>query len=159
MGGRGLNLRVVALGGLVMVTGCGSPQSPNPPITRQSPASEAPASEPPPQDIIQPPPSPPRQRANAPGDLAPCPGINPDIRRLAGSNCLGVLPAECGADKATAFVGRNADSRARGDVAAAVGHASIRWIAPGEPVIQDLQRSRLNILLDERGRIAKADCY
>ena len=101
--------------------------------------------------------SPPRVRL--PGDLAPCPGINPDIRRPKGSNCLGIVPAACGANRARGFVGRPASPRTRAALRAAVGHDRIRWIAPGEPVTQDLRRERLNVLLDRRGRIAGLDCY
>lgn len=95
----------------------------------------------------------------APGDLPPCPGINPDIRRPAGSNCLGVVPKACGADKARRFVGQVATPAVRARVRRVVGHPEIRWIRPGEPVIQDLRRSRLNMQLDRRGRIAVVDCY
>jgi hypothetical protein len=95
----------------------------------------------------------------APGDLPPCPGINPDIRRPRGSNSLGILPAACGADSARAFLRQPATPAVRARVRRAVGHDQIRWIRPGEAVIQDLRRERLNMQLDRRGRIAFVDCY
>lgn len=95
----------------------------------------------------------------ASGDLPSCPGINPGIRRPPGSNCLGILPSACGADRARAYVGRIATPALRARIERVVGHDQIRWIKPGEPVIQDLRHNRLNMQLDKRGRIAIADCY
>ncbi len=92
-------------------------------------------------------------------DLAPCPGINGDIRRPAGSNCLGILPEQCGADKLTAYKNKVADAAVRAEVGKIVGHDEIRWINPGDAVIQDLRPDRLNMELDDQGRIEKSDCY
>ncbi len=95
----------------------------------------------------------------APGDLPPCPGINPSIRRPRGSNCLGIVPGACGADRVRRYLRQPATPDVRRTVRRAVGHTSIRWIKPGEAVIQDLRRDRLNMQLDRRGRIAVIDCY
>jgi hypothetical protein len=95
----------------------------------------------------------------APGDLPPCPGINPAIRRPRGSNCLGLLPSQCGADRVRRFLRQPATPQLRKAVQRAAGHGNIRWIRPGEPVIQDLRPGRLNMQLDRRGRIAAVDCY
>lgn len=92
-------------------------------------------------------------------DLPPCPGINPDIRRPAGSNCLGILPEACGADRLTAFVGLFADPATRREAEALVETTDIRWIRPGDAVIEDLRANRLNFELDENDRIEKIDCY
>ena len=97
--------------------------------------------------------------AAGPGYLPPCPGINPAVRRERGSNCLGIRPDACGADHARAFLHRPATRVVRAQVRRAVGHDRIRWIRPGEPVIQDLRANRLNMQLDRRGRIAVVDCY
>ena len=97
--------------------------------------------------------------AAAPGDLPPCPGINPSIRRPRGSNCLGIRPDQCGADRVRRFLRRPATPAVRAQVRRLAGHAQIRWIRPGEPVIQDLRADRLNMELDRRGRIARVDCY
>jgi hypothetical protein len=93
------------------------------------------------------------------GDLPPCPGINPDIRRTRGSNCLGILLHQCGADRLRPFFERTAGPNTRNAIVRAVGHSRIRWIAPGQAVTQDLRPDRLNAELDGRGRIAKFDCY
>ena len=108
---------------------------------------------------LKPPPGHGPKQARAPDDLPPCPGINPDIRRPKGSNCLGIVPAACGADRARGFIGRPADAPTRAALSATVGHERIRWIAPDEAVTDDLVSSRLNVLLDRRGRIDELDCH
>lgn len=92
-------------------------------------------------------------------DLRPCPGINPDIRRPRGSNCLGILPRQCGANRLRPFLGRVAGPKTRAAVTRTVGHNRIRWIGPDQVVTADLRPNRLNADLDRRGRIAKFDCY
>ena len=108
---------------------------------------------------LKPPPGYGPEQVRAPDDLPPCPGINPDIRRPKGSNCLGIVPAACGADRARGFIGRPADAPTRAALSATVGHERIRWIAPDEAVTDDLVSSRLNVLLDRRGRIDELDCH
>lgn len=95
----------------------------------------------------------------ASGGLPPCLGINPDIRRPRGSNCLGIVASACRADRVREFVRQPATPAVRARVRRLVGHDRIRWIRPGEPVIQDLRADRLNMQLDKRGRIAIVDCY
>ncbi|NNM76298.1 hypothetical protein HJG53_05200 [Sphingomonas sp. ID1715] len=95
----------------------------------------------------------------APAAIDACPGIDPGLRRARGTNCYGITLRECGADRARAYLGLRATPAVRLRVRRAVGHDQIRWIRPGEPVIQDLRRNRLNMQLDKRGRIAIADCY
>ena len=97
--------------------------------------------------------------ARRPGDLAPCPGINPDIRRPPGSNCLGIVPRQCGADRVRRFLGKPANRATRIAVERAVEHNRIRWIRPSEVVTADLRTDRLNVMLSPRGRISKVDCF
>ena len=104
-------------------------------------------------------PSPVSPVARRPGDLAPCPGINPDIRRPLGSNCLGIVPRQCGADRVRRFLGKPANRANRVAVEGTVEHDRIRWIRPGEAVTQDLRADRLNVMLNPRGRISKIDCF
>ena len=97
-----------------------------------------------------------------PTDLAPCPGINPDIRRPAGSNCLGILPAQCGADRAQAYVGRKGTPELREELRALAvdkTNGNFRWIPYNTPVIEDLRANRFNVELDRKGVITKVDCY
>jgi Peptidase inhibitor I78 family len=101
----------------------------------------------------------PRASKAEPGDLAPCPGINPDIRRPAGSNCLGIVPAACGADRVASLVGQKDSPALRQDVARRTGHDRIRWIGAGEAVTDDLRPDRLNIEFDTARRVAVTDCY
>jgi len=93
------------------------------------------------------------------GDLAPCPGINPAIRRPRGSNCLGIVPGQCGADRVHGFVGRVATPATRKAIAVTAGHRRIRWIREGEAPTEELSANRLNVVLDRRGGIAIVDCY
>ena len=132
------------------------------------PSTPAQASQPSPSPAIPIEPSPPLAAAVAPThprtpiaraskDLPQCPGIR--IRRPAGSNCYGILPTACGADKAKAYIGRTANPATRQQVAKTTGTASIRWIKPGEAVIENMDPSRLNMMLGERGQITLADCH
>jgi len=67
-------------------------------------------------------------------------------------------PSPCGADKAAAFVGRQATSAVRAEVAASVGERTIRWIRPGDVVTQDFIETRLNVMLDGKDVITGARC-
>jgi hypothetical protein len=144
---------------------CGCDRSASPP-KGEAPPSAAIAEPVPPSIPIEPsqplsppvaPPHPPTPNVRAADDLRSCPGM--DIRRPKGTNCFGILPTACGADKAKPFIGRVADANTRKTVAAATGNASIRWIRPGEAIIENLLTDRLNIELDKQGRITKADCF
>ncbi len=100
----------------------------------------------------------PAQSASAATDLAPCPGINPDIRRPAGSNCLGITPDQCGADKAQMYVGRQGTDAAQAKIQElAIGR--LRWVEYNAAVTDDMQPDRLNVMLDENGVIANVSCY
>jgi Peptidase inhibitor I78 family len=92
-------------------------------------------------------------------DLAPCPGINTDIRRPAGSNCLGILPRQCAADTVADIVGKADSPALRADVTRRTGNTNVRWIGDGEPVIENLDPTRLNIQLDAQRRVHIVDCY
>lgn len=70
----------------------------------------------------------------------------------------GASPTLCGAEKVAGFVGRSATSEVRSAVEKAVGHASIRWIGPGDAVTMDFSESRLNAELDQAGKIVRFRC-
>ena len=111
-----------------------------------------------------PPPRPamPPSAAPQPGDLPPCPGINPDIRRPPGSNCLGITLDQCGADKAQVYVGREGTPQLRArleQLAVSKADGNFRWIPYMTPVIEDLRNNRFNVELDEAGKIARIECY
>jgi Peptidase inhibitor I78 family len=137
-----------------------NPEAPAAPVTSDgvvlAEPGRAPPSPLPPSPL--PPPSP--AQARAAGDLAPCPGYNPDIRRPEGSNCLGIVPAECGADKVNDFVGRGYEpATTLSQLELAVGHRNIRITRFDQAVTDDLQRGRLNVVYDRAGRITHIDCY
>lgn len=96
--------------------------------------------------------------ARQPDDLPPCPGINPDIRRPAGSNCLGIVLSECGADKAQGYVGQRGTAKLEAEIEK-LAKGDFRWIPHMTAVTDDLRPDRLNVELDEAGIITKIDCY
>jgi hypothetical protein len=69
------------------------------------------------------------------------------------------VPEACGADRLHDFVGRLADADTRRAVEALVETDDIRWIRPGDAVIEDLRADRLNLELDAEDRIETIDCY
>lgn len=93
-----------------------------------------------------------------PADLAPCPGINPDIRRPAGSNCLGITPDQCGADQVHLYIGVEGKPNIR-DQIASMSKGRFRWIPHMTAVTEDLDPTRMNVLLDEDGIITEIDCH
>lgn len=64
----------------------------------------------------------------------------------------------CGTQAASRYVGVNAAAPVRASVATAVGHDDIRWIKPGTAVTQDYRPDRLNIILDDAGRVMTMRC-
>ncbi|MEO6042174.1 MAG: I78 family peptidase inhibitor [Croceibacterium sp.] len=91
--------------------------------------------------------------------VAGCPHMNP-VSRPSGSNCYGIFPEQCGADRAAAFQGNELDAAAREQIEAIAPPGGIRFIKPGEPVTADLRAGRLNIELGGKDgkTIVKADC-
>lgn len=139
---------------IALLAGC-APTSPGAPDETPAPSPDIAAS--PPIAL----PAPDGQEPQA-GDLAPCPGINPDIRRPAGSNCLGITPDQCGADAAQGYVGQMGTPEAREALrrmAVSTTNGDFRWIPYNTPVIEDLRPHRFNVELDPEGRIARIDCY
>ncbi len=66
----------------------------------------------------------------------------------------------CGAKRMQQFVGRKADLPTREAIEPG-GHSGrrVRWIAPGDEIIADLQAGRLNVALDASGTIQSIDCW
>jgi hypothetical protein len=69
------------------------------------------------------------------------------------------VPTECAADRVRDFVGRSDSTALRQDFAAMAGHSNIRWIRPGDAVIENLDHTRLNVSLDAAERIVEVDCF
>lgn len=66
----------------------------------------------------------------------------------------------CGARNLGSFVGRNADQATRDALERRVPNKhGVRWIAPGEEILADLNTGRINVALDERGTIKSIGCY
>lgn len=68
-------------------------------------------------------------------------------------------PSDCKSIEAEAFVGREADSEARAELAEAVAPiTAIRWVGPGDATTEDYSPQRLNVMLDVGGRIVSVHC-
>lgn len=87
-----------------------------------------------------------------------CQGMNSDWRPR-GSNCYGIFPEQCGADLARAYLGRPLTPELRTRIAGYSPAGDVRFIRPGEAVIQDLRFGRLNIGLTSQNLIEEADCH
>lgn len=71
----------------------------------------------------------------------------------------GVRAADaCGTHTVTRFVGADATPAVRNAITIASGHDRIRWIKPGTAVTQDFRADRLNIILDQAGRVLTMRC-
>ncbi|MBD2841963.1 hypothetical protein [Erythrobacter rubeus] len=120
------------------------------PVTATTTGPSLPSDDPPPLPSFPP--------GSEPGDLPPCPGVNPDIRRPAGSNCLGVVPERCGADRVQQYVGLEATPELR-SLLPRLAVSDFRWIPHMTAVTDDLNPTRMNVIIDADGLIEKIDCY
>lgn len=64
----------------------------------------------------------------------------------------------CGATQLGALLQRRDSPALRAAVARFAGPAPVRWIAPGTAVTSDYIAERLNLILDEDGRVATLRC-
>ena len=87
-----------------------------------------------------------------------CAGMNPQ-QRPRGSNCFGIFPEQCGADRAAAFVSQPFTAEVRARMEAIAPPGGIRFTRPNEAVTDDLRFERLNVHIDAQGRVEKVDCY
>jgi len=93
------------------------------------------------------------------GDLIPgCPRHAPK-QRPRDSNCYGIFPEQCGADRAAAHVGQPLTADRRREIEAIAPPGGIRFVRLAEAVTDDLRFQRLNVLLDAQGRVEKVDCH
>ncbi|WP_066556894.1 I78 family peptidase inhibitor [Croceicoccus bisphenolivorans] len=81
-----------------------------------------------------------------------------DADRPAGSNCYGIMPESCGADRASAYVGQTM-SAAIEEVLEKLAVARLRVIAPDTAYTEDLNPGRLNVFTDASGTITGVDCF
>lgn len=65
---------------------------------------------------------------------------------------------DCNKPLSTAFIGLPESPRNRAALDAAVGHHPVRWVHPGDAITMDYQPGRLNVILDETGRIVATRC-
>jgi hypothetical protein len=145
--------------------------SPNGQADQSKPSSETPAAQnialnnvpepaapPVPATLPSPNPFPPLLTRNLNDLVAACPHHDPS-KRPRGSNCYGIFPEQCGADKAKAFVGQMDSATLRERIRSFTPAGGARFIKPSEAVTEDLRYDRLNVHIDETGRISTVDCY
>lgn len=68
-------------------------------------------------------------------------------------------PADhCRLDIASRYVGAHAVAAVRSAVRDVARHRPVRWITPGRTIRPDFNPRRLNVILDETGRIMNMRC-
>jgi hypothetical protein len=106
------------------------------------PAAAPPAaSEPAPAPVME---SPAEAPTDAPPDTAALPP--------------GEAPAACDAEPAQRFVGQAHTTELGEEARVAAGAAVVRALRPGEVVTMEFRADRLNLTLDESGRISRVAC-
>ena len=65
---------------------------------------------------------------------------------------------ECGAAPLAHYAGAEATEHVRAAIADVAGQRSVRYIGPGDAVTQDFRPDRLNVELDDQGRIVRLRC-
>lgn len=81
-----------------------------------------------------------------------------DPKRPEGSNCLGILPQRCGADRASGYVGHELTPRVEAALGA-IAPAGVRVIGPEQAHNDDLREGRLNVFTDSDNAILSVDCF
>jgi hypothetical protein len=69
-----------------------------------------------------------------------------------------VAPDTCSLALTARFVGARAVSEVRSTVGQVARPHPVRWIAPGQAITLDQNPDRLNVIVDEAGRIAVMRC-
>jgi Peptidase inhibitor I78 family len=64
----------------------------------------------------------------------------------------------CNPVLAARYIGARAVPAVRGVIRAVAGLRPIRWIRPGQPITPDLKPQRLNVIIDDAGRIMAMRC-
>jgi len=75
-----------------------------------------------------------------------------------GTRAAGMAAARCTAANAKQFLGQELDAHNADEARAYAGALRSRVIRPGEPVTMDVDPLRLNVELDESGRIHRLRC-
>ena len=81
----------------------------------------------------------------AEGEPYPLPGSPPEA-------------TPCGSQHLAGFVGKKRTDTIAAQVAQVSGAKSIRWIKPGMAVTMDYREDRLNVRLDDKGKILSFNC-
>jgi hypothetical protein len=64
----------------------------------------------------------------------------------------------CDASKAQKLIGRARSARLGAEALRLSGATALRWIPPGAMVTMDYRENRINLRLDTRSKVIKADC-
>ena len=70
----------------------------------------------------------------------------------------GQSAGKCSPDGLDAFVGRKVSSELGAELLAKSGARSLRWGPPGAAMTMDFREDRLNLDIDEHGKITRAHC-
>jgi len=135
----GLLLALPLLAACPLLAGCNAQEPGDAPAGTPSPTTPAIAAQP----------------SWTPPEQCP-PWADPD--RPEGSNCHGIMPERCGANRAAAFVGERMSPRVQA-VLEGLAPQTVRIIAPGTAQTDDLAEGRLNVLTDAEGHIQSVDCF
>jgi hypothetical protein len=89
-------------------------------------------------------------------ERAPEPAPEPASASASEAQTAEVTP--CGTEKVARFIGTSAAPATRKDIESLAGRAPVRWITPGQPITLDFSEARLNVIVDEQGKIAAMRC-
>ncbi|HVR91758.1 MAG TPA: I78 family peptidase inhibitor [Novosphingobium sp.] len=94
------------------------------------------------------------------GVTAPAPSLAQPSTRAMSSPVAGNSGAddECGAGKLADLIGKSATPAVRAHIAATAGAGRVRIYTIGDALTMDYSPQRLNVELDEGGRITKLSC-
>lgn len=65
---------------------------------------------------------------------------------------------ECKAEAAAALIGRAASPEVGSEALRMTGAKGLRWIRPGDAVTMDYRADRLNVKLDDSGKVESFNC-
>ncbi|MEI9851771.1 MAG: I78 family peptidase inhibitor [Sphingomonas sp.] len=68
------------------------------------------------------------------------------------------MAGKCSAEGLDDLVGRPRGAEVAEAARSRSGAAALRWVAPGEMVTMDFREDRLNLYVDEAGKVTKATC-
>ncbi len=84
--------------------------------------------------------------------------VMPEVSEANDNEVPAVGAGSCRADAAQQLVGQPRSEKLGQDALRLTGAKAIRWIKPGDAVTMDYRTDRLNIDLDEAGKVVRIHC-